>query len=84
MSPDIYFIRVGTEDWVKAVNNDFWGFADRFIFGTAYPLVALKTYMDAWNSVAWRPDVLPKILYKNALRALKLEDDPTFKEMYRL
>ena len=34
------------------------------------------------EKLPWKPDVLPKILYKNALRYFKLEDDPKFKEMY--
>jgi len=35
-------------------------------------------------SLPWKREVLNRILYKNAIRAFKLEEDPTFKKMYKL
>lgn len=84
MSPDVYLFELGTEDWLKAVNSNIRGFQDQFLFGTAYPATPVKPYMEKFFKLPWNQDALPKILYKNALRALKLEDDPVFKEMYGL
>lgn len=81
-SPDGYLLRIGTRDWVKAVNSGMM--AGKFIWGSAYPLRTLKPYADAFFSLPWNDDVLDRICYRNALHALKLEDDPTFKEIYGL
>jgi predicted TIM-barrel fold metal-dependent hydrolase len=82
LSPDMYLIQMGTDDWVKSVNGNFFGLQDQFLFGTGYPAIPLKPYIDEFWKLPWKPDVLPKILYKNALRCFKLEDDPKFKAMY--
>jgi predicted TIM-barrel fold metal-dependent hydrolase len=82
LSPDMYLVQMGTDDWVKAVNGNFFGLQDQFLFGTGYPAIPLKPYMEEFWKLPWKPEVLPKILYKNALRCFKLEDDPTFKAMY--
>lgn len=85
LSPDMYLLHMGTEDWVKSVNSNFFGFQDQFVFGSAYPGdIPIKRYAEEFFKLPWKPDVLPKILYKNALRALKLEADPTFKKMYNV
>lgn len=84
LSPDIYLRYLGTEDWVKAVNEDIFGFSNKFLFGSAYPLVNIMDYVRFFFSLPWKKEVLPKILYKNALRALNLENDPVFREMYKL
>jgi predicted TIM-barrel fold metal-dependent hydrolase len=78
VSPDMYFFTFGTDDWVQAVNDNFRGFEDRFLFGSAYPAVAIKPYIEKFMRLPWRENVLPKILYGNALRALNLESDPSF------
>jgi len=58
---------------------------NRFIFGSAYPFEAAKPYVDKFFSLPWREDVpWDKILYKNAIKALKLESDPIFRKMYKL
>ena len=82
MSPDMYLIQMGSEDWVKSVNGNYFGFQDQFLFGTGFPAIPLKPYIDEFWKLPWKPEVLPKILYKNALRCFKLEDDPVFKSMY--
>jgi len=84
VSPDSYLFDMGTEDWVKAVNSSHYGVADRFLFGTAYPAVQLAPYMKAFFDLSWSPEALPGMLYRNALRAFGLEDDPTFRRMYGL
>ncbi len=82
LSPDIYFFHLGHEDWVKAINSNLLGFADKFIFGSSYPLTAIKPYVDSFLQVAWKPEVLERIMFRNALRALRLEDDAVYKQMY--
>jgi hypothetical protein len=78
----MYLIQIGTEDWVKAVNSNFFGFQDQFLFGTGFPAVPIPMYMKEFWKLPWKEEVLPKILYKNALRAFKLDQDPTFKKIY--
>ncbi|OGA46776.1 MAG: hypothetical protein A3F74_23425 [Betaproteobacteria bacterium RIFCSPLOWO2_12_FULL_62_58] len=82
LSPDETLARLGTEDWVKAVNMNLHDCQNKFLFGSAYPCHPMKRYMEAFFELPWKPEALPKMMYKNALRALKLEDDPVFKEMY--
>ena len=36
------------------------------------------------HALPWNPQALPKMLYRNALRALYLENDPVFRTMYQL
>lgn len=82
LSPDIYFFHLGHEDWIKAINANLSGFADRFLFGSSYPLTAIGPYVENFMKIGWKPEVLERILFRNALRALKLEDDPAFRSLY--
>lgn len=84
MSPDMYLLQMGTDDWVKCVNSNFFGFQEQFLFGSSYPSRPIKPFLETFFKLSWKEEALPKILYKNALRAFKLEDDPTFKEMYKI
>jgi predicted TIM-barrel fold metal-dependent hydrolase len=38
--------------------------------------------VDEFWTLPINDEVLPKILYKNALRVFKLEDDPAFRRLY--
>jgi hypothetical protein len=82
LSPDIYFFHLGHEDWVQAINANLLGFAERFLFGSSYPLTAIAPYVGNFLKVNWKPEVLERILYRNALRALRLEQDPAFVALY--
>lgn len=82
VSPDMYLFAFGTDEWVQAVNDNFRGFDDRFLFGSAYPAIALKPYVEKFMRLPWREEALPKLLYGNALHALDLADDPAFKALY--
>lgn len=84
LSPDGYFFHMGHEDWVKAINYNLTGFADRFIFGSAYPLTAIGLFVENFMKVAWNEEVLEKILFRNALSALRLDRDPVFRMLYAL
>ena len=77
LSPDIYLRQLGTEDRLKAINENIgayfggFGLADRFVFGSAYPLFDLKEYIRFFFSLPWKPEVLSRILYKK--RAARFE-----------
>jgi len=82
LAPDMYLLQMGTEDWVKSLNENYFGLREQFLFGTSYPSIPIKPFMDGFRALSLRPEILPKILYLNALRVFKLEDDPTFRAMY--
>jgi hypothetical protein len=82
LSPDMYVIQMGSEDWVKSLNENYFGLQDQFLFGTSFPSIPIKPFMDAFRSLPLREEMLPKIFYRNALRVFKLEDDPNFREIY--
>jgi len=82
LSPDMYLLHLGTEDWVKALNHNLFGLTDQFLFGTCFPSIPIKPFVDEFWALPVKKEVLPKILYKNALRIFGLEEDPTFRKMY--
>ena len=82
LSPDMYLTQMGTEDWVKSLNNNYFGLRDQFLFATCFPSIPIQPFMDEFWALPLKDEVLPKILYQNALRVFKLEDDPVFKKMY--
>jgi len=83
-SPDGNLLRLGTDEWVQSVNENYFGFADKFLFGSSYPLRPIKPYVDAFFKLPWKKEYLDRILYKNAITALKLDRDPAIKKMYKL
>ena len=84
LSPDLYLLELGTEDWLKAVNFNIRGIANKFLFGSAYPLISIRTYVNKFMALSWEPDILSRILYLNALKALDLQNDATFRKIYGL
>ena len=82
LSPDMYVVQMGSEDWVKSLNRNYFGLQDQFLFATCFPSIPLKPFMEEFWTLPLKEEILPKILYKNALRVFKLEDDPTFKRLY--
>ena len=46
---------------------------DRFVFGTAYPFIGFREGVEGFKALPFKPEVLPKLLYQNAIRALKLD-----------
>jgi uncharacterized protein len=82
LSPDMYLTQMGSEDWVKSLNNNYFGLRDQFLFATCFPSVPIKPFVDDFWKLPLKDEVLPKILYKNALRVLKLENDAVFKKIY--
>lgn len=82
LSPDMYLLQMGTDDWVKSLNRNLFGLQEQFLFASCFPSIPLKPFMDEFWTLPLKPELLPKILYKNALRVFRLEDDPTFRAMY--
>ena len=84
-SPDERIFDLNGEVWERVVNEEYMGMADQFLFGSAYPFYPIKEYVEEFFSkFSWKEEVLDRILYRNALRALKLENDPVFRKMYDL
>jgi len=78
LSPEGYLWHLGHEDWLRAINKNFEGFSNKFLFGSAFPLTPIKTFVENFIKLPWENDVLPKLLYKNALDALNLRDNKDF------
>jgi len=68
LSPDMYvFGMPGAMDYINAANGFM---AERFLFATAYPLVAFKDAIDAYLQFPLKESVLDRIFYKNAAALL--------------
>lgn len=72
LSPDFWMLSMnpGSQDYVRAANNFL---QDQIIFGTCYPAVSQQWAIDDLIRSGVKEDVLPKILYENAARVLKLK-----------
>jgi predicted TIM-barrel fold metal-dependent hydrolase len=46
---------------------------DKFMFGSDYPEIPPKRWLQEFESTGYKPEVMEKVLYKNALRILKLK-----------
>jgi len=78
LAPDSYLYHLGHSDWLQAVNFNALGFADRFVFSSAYPLNALQPQVERFCGLPWKEEILPKLLYRNAIAALRLNERPAF------
>jgi uncharacterized protein len=67
---------------MRAINENFENFAHRFLFGTAYPLTPIKPFVENFLALDWKTQFLPRLLYLNALEALRLKGTRTFDSMY--
>jgi predicted TIM-barrel fold metal-dependent hydrolase len=71
LQPDLYCTGMpGTTEWVEAANSHL---QDRMLFGTAYPYQGVKEMADSYLKLPYRPEVLEKVMYKNAARLLGIE-----------
>lgn len=80
LSPEGYLWHLGHEDWIRAINKNFEGFRKKFLFGSAFPLTPVKFFVQNFLNLPWEKDVLPDLLYKNALSALNLNENPNFEQ----
>lgn len=79
-APDLYLYWPGSQDWLNAVNRE--RVANKFLFGSAYPLCGnLARSVNCFLDLDWNPATLDKLLFKNALRALKLEEHPDYLDL---
>ena len=70
LCPDMYLFNCsGAADYIMAANNFM---QDRFLFGTAYPLMPIVECVSHFKGL-FKPEVLPKLLYKNATKLLNIE-----------
>jgi len=80
-SPDMYMFWAGRDDWIHAVNQGI--LADKFLFASAYPLCgSLREFVNRFMRLGWKPGVLDRIMYRNAIRALGLTEHPVFGPVY--
>lgn len=71
ISTDFYLVNYfGANDYVIAANNIL---QDQILFGTAYPIISFQDAIEGYLCSGLRPDVLSKVMYKNAVRALGIE-----------
>jgi predicted TIM-barrel fold metal-dependent hydrolase len=71
LSPDMYVYNMpGMDDYIKAANT--W-LADRFIYGSAYPLTPLEEYANWFLRLPIRPEAMEKVVYRNAAELLKIK-----------
>jgi uncharacterized protein len=66
----VYWFNPGAEVVVEAANTII---PDKVIFASAFPFAPMKETIDRFLKLPFKPDVLPKVLYQNAARLLKLE-----------
>lgn len=80
-SPDLYMFWPGRDDWIHAVNQGV--LADKFLFASAYPLCgSLREFVNRFMRLGWKPEVLDRIMYRNAIQALGLTEHPIFGPIY--
>lgn len=46
---------------------------DKFFFGSDYPEIPVRRWLDEFTGGEYKPEVVEKVLYKNAQRVLKIE-----------
>lgn len=68
--PDCYMFMPGASIYIEAANSFL---ADQMIFGTAYPYRPLKQTVDEFMALPIKDEAKEKMLYKNALRLLKMQ-----------
>ena len=72
LQPDLYGMGMpGTTEWIEAANSHL---QDRMIFGSAYPYQGVPEMVNAYLKHPYRPEVMEKVMYKNAARLLGMED----------
>jgi predicted TIM-barrel fold metal-dependent hydrolase len=72
VSPDLYASTAGmicAETYVQGANMFL---EDRMLFGTAYPTRDIQDSLRDFLDLGWRKDIIPKILWHNAAKLLKV------------
>lgn len=68
ISPDMYALMPGNEDYLKAMNTYL---SERYIYASSYPFVPLRGYLDAFLRVT-SDAVAERVLFSNAARLLRI------------
>lgn len=69
LSPDLYlFDQPGSQDYIVAANGYM---RDRMLYASAYPFLPLEAVQKF--KPLFKPEVLPGLLYRNAIKVLKLD-----------
>ncbi|MPZ46731.1 MAG: amidohydrolase family protein [Betaproteobacteria bacterium] len=68
ISPDMYALMPGNEDYLKAMNTYL---SERYIYASSYPFVPLRGYLDAFLRVT-SDTVAERVLFSNAARLLRM------------
>jgi uncharacterized protein len=74
VSPDLYASTAGmicADSYVKGANMFL---EDRMLFGTAYPTKDIQESLRDFLGLGWREEIIPKILWNNAAKLLKIAD----------
>lgn len=82
LSPEGYLWHLGHDDWLRAVNKNFENFSRKFLFGSAFPLTPIKPFVENFLALNWEKEFLNRLLYRNALDALKLTRVSPFDRIY--
>ena len=72
LSPDMYIFggMPGAQDYMNAANGFL---AERFLFGTAYPLLPFRDGVEAMRRLGLKESVMDRVLYKNAAELLGID-----------
>lgn len=72
LSPDMYLVNMpGMNDYLKAADGFL---AERFIYGSSFPLCPAKGYLDWFNTLPIKPENKERIMSRNALEFLNCPD----------
>lgn len=70
LSPDMYLVNMpGMNDYLKAADGYL---AERFIYGSSFPLCPVKGYLDWFNTLPLKPENKERIMCRNAIEFLNL------------
>ncbi|MBN1456012.1 MAG: amidohydrolase [Methanomicrobia archaeon] len=61
----------GAQDWVDAANHYL---GDRILYGSSYPVRPLKQSLEAFTRFSYKPEVLERLLWKNAAELFGIKD----------
>jgi predicted TIM-barrel fold metal-dependent hydrolase len=71
ISPDQYLCGMpGTDEYVRAANGYL---ADRFLYASSYPFISAKDYLEWFRKLPIRPEVMERLLYRNAAGFLGID-----------
>lgn len=70
VSPDQYLCNMpGMDDYLKAANGYL---SERFLYASSYPFISVKDYAEWFRKLPIRPEVMERLLYRNAQEFLGL------------